>query len=489
MTKTSLPHPTALETADYRRPWLYRLQLEAIFHDARYGLVEASTKAGKTAACLVWLAEQAMHGGEGQAFWWVAPGYAQAEIAFRRMKFGLPREYYAANETKLSVSFGNGATVWFKSGEKPDALYGEDVHACVIDEASRVREEAWHAVRSTLTATQGPIRIVGNVKGRKNWFYQLARRAEIGESGMAYAKLIAADAVAAGVLSDEEVEDARRALPRAVFRELYLAEPSDDGGNPFGLAAIAACVVEMSAERALGSAPVCWGWDLAKSRDWTVGIALDAMGTICRIERWQGPWQETIARIREASGDVPALVDATGAGDPVLEALQRGGLGNFAGFTFSGPSKQRLMEGLAVAIQRREVLLPDGLPVGGVVRAELEAFEFEYRRTGVRYAAPEGMHDDCVCALALAWRKSREAPPGAGVLGWMMQRLAAAGRPQRGEQRDEATAARPEEPADLYEAARKKLGLALGFVCARCGRAIGGRRVTDGVWSWHPECR
>jgi hypothetical protein len=42
-----------------------------------------------------------------------------------------------------------------KSGEKPDGLYGEDVFAAVIDEASRMREEAWHALRSTLTATRG----------------------------------------------------------------------------------------------------------------------------------------------------------------------------------------------------------------------------------------------------------------------------------------------------------------------------------------------
>ncbi len=398
------------------RPWLYPRQLEAIFHGERYGLVEASTKAGKTIACLVWLAERAMEGGEGHAFWWIAPVYAQAEIAFRRMKFGLPREYYAANESKLFVSLANGAVIWFKSGEKPDALYGEDVHACVVDEASRVREEAWHAVRSTLTATQGPVRIIGNVKGRRNWFYQLARRAEAGEEGMRYARLIAADAVAAGVLSAEEVRDAERALPASVFRELYLAEPSDDGGNPFGLAAIAACVAEMSAAPA-----ACWGWDLAKSRDWTVGIALDAEGRVCRLERWQAPWQETIARMREMAGDAPALVDATGAGDPVLEALQREGAGNFQGFTFSAGSKQQLMEGLAVAIQRREVRVPEG-----VLRAELEAFAFEYSRTGVRYAAPEGMHDDCVCALALAWRKWRTPAPGAGVLGWMMQQLAQA---------------------------------------------------------------
>jgi len=485
---------TNRRAVQYQRPWLYSRQREAIFHYERYGLIEASTKAGKTVACLVWLAEQAMEGRSGQSFWWVAPSYAQAEIAFRRMKASLPRAVWQANEAKLTVTLANGAAIWFKSGERPDGLYGEDVFAAVIDEASRLREEAWHAVRSTLTATRGPIRIIGNVKGRRNWFYALARRAEAGEPGMRYAKLIAADAVAAGVLDAAEVEDARRALPEAVFRELYLAEPSDDGGNPFGLSAIAACVDELSRAPA-----ACWGWDLAKSQDWTVGVALDLERRVCRFERWQAPWQETIGRIRELTGDVPALVDATGVGDPVVEALQRGGgsvpggAGNFEGLKFTATTKQQLMEGLAVAIQRREVRFPDG-----ALRAELEQFEFEYSRTGVRYAAPEGSHDDCVCALALAWRKASEAQPGAGVLGWMMQQLAAQ-KParedplpwrqgQRTVRRDDPVPAGAPE-MDLYTEARIKLGLEPERVCAGCGGKIGATRVTDGVQSWHPGCR
>ena len=55
------------------------------------------------------------------------------------------------------------------------------------------------------------------------------------------------------------------------------------------------------------------------------------------------------------------------------------------------------MEGLAVAIQQRQITFPVG-----VIANELGAFEFEYTRTGVRYTAPSGLHDDAVCALALA---------------------------------------------------------------------------------------
>jgi hypothetical protein len=397
---------------EFIRPWIYDKQRLAIFEPrdsrgdlARYSLIEASTKVGKTIGCLAWLAERAFAGTEGQNFWWVAPVYRQAKIAYRRAKRGLDRRLYTANETEMAMRLCNGATIAFLSADRPDGLYGEDVFAAVIDEASRVKEDAWHAVRSTLTATRGPARIIGNVKGRRNWFYQLARRAEAGEPGMSHHRIVAADAVKAGVLAAEELEDARRLLPEPVFRELFLAEPSDDGGNPFGLDSIAACVAPLSLE-----APLFWGWDLAKSRDFSVGIALDAEARVCRLERFQSPWTETKRRILAATGRARALVDSTGVGDPVLEDLQAARPGVFEGFRFSASSKQQLMEGLALAIQARAVSFPEG-----PIRAELETFDYEYTRTGVRYAAPEGLHDDCVCALALAIRL-RSMPSGIGII-------------------------------------------------------------------------
>ena len=89
-----------------------------------------------------------------------------------------------------------------------------------------------------MTATRGPVRFIGNVKGRKNWFWRMCRKAESGETDMSYHRITAQDAVDAGVLAADEIASARRDLPEAVFNELYNAEASDDGGNPFGLNAI-----------------------------------------------------------------------------------------------------------------------------------------------------------------------------------------------------------------------------------------------------------
>lgn len=376
-------------------PPLYPRQRAAIYAPERYSLIEASTKCGKTMGCMIWLLDQAWtHGAPGRNYWWVAPISDQAAIAFERIRLGLrvtpaPPKINLVSQT---VALPNGATLWFKSGDKPDSLYGEDVWAAVIDEASRVKTDSWYAVRSTLTHTRGPIRIIGNVKGRKNWAYQLARKAQAGEPNMSYHKLTAYDAVAGGVLDASEVEDARRTLPDAIFRELYLAEPSDDGGNPFGADAIINCLAPLSPDP-----PVWWGIDLGKSVDYTVAIALDAHCRVCHFDRFQAPWDETIRRIRGLVGWDQALVDSTGVGDPVLEQLQRGGATNFVGVKFTSTSKQQLMEGLSVAIQQRRIQFPDG-----PIRAELDVFEYEYTRTGARYSAPAGQHDDCVCALALA---------------------------------------------------------------------------------------
>lgn len=392
----------------WRRPYLYPLQEAAIFAPTRYSIIEASTKSGKTVGCIVWLTEQALKGKAGYEYWWVAPIVGQAKIAFRRVCRFLSSRVYTVNKTELTITLLNGAVLRFKSADNPDSLYGEDVYAVVIDEATRCKEESYHAVRSTLTATRGPIRIIGNVKGRRNWVYRLAARARSGDDpNMSYHKITAYDAVAAGVLDGQEIEDAKAALPENVFRELYLAEPSEDSGNPFGIEAIQRCIAPIANTPAR-----VFGWDLAKSVDYNVGVGLDHDGRICVFERWNGvPWRITIDRIDTINGNVSALVDSTGVGDPILEDLQAlRGVSVYQGYTFTQASKQKLMEGLALAIQKQYITV-----IEGVLLDELEIFEYSFSRTGgVRYCAPEGYHDDCVMGLALA-QMQRTLAPSQGV--------------------------------------------------------------------------
>ena len=378
-------------------PKMYEAQRAAIMDPARIVVIEAGTKCGKTVGCLLWIIAKAWNDHEsGHAYWWVAPVYQQAKMAMDRAKKWLlqadpTKTIWASHDSDLWLSMPSGSKIWFRSADDPDNLFGEDVFAVVMDEATRTKDAAFHAVRSTLTATRGPIRIIGNVRGRKNWVHQLGLRADGVE--ISRHKLTAWDAVDAGIIAREEVESAKRDLPDHVFRELYLAEPADDGGNPFGIPAIGRCVAPLS------TAPVvAWGVDLAKSHDWTVAIGLDSECRVVEMHRWQSDWGQTRTRLVEIIGQTAALIDSTGVGDPIVEELQRS-LPCVEAFKFTSQSKQQIMEGLAAKIQARGIEFPDGW-----LCDELETFEFEYGKTGVRYSAPSGQHDDGVCALALAVR-------------------------------------------------------------------------------------
>jgi len=442
---------------EYNRPFLYEYQKKIIDSPARYTVCLAATKCGKTASHIVWLFEQALQcardpttrrerlvvdengqlvkeGGRvvyiinedpellNQSVWWVAPTFGQAKIAFNRMKAQLratetetgkpldKKELFTVNETNLIITLATGVKIEFKTGEKPDNLYGDDVYAFVFDEFTRAREGAWHALRSTITSTGGKGKFIGNAKDKKNWGNKLAMRAKSGvDPDFEYHKITAYDAAAAGMKTKdgrpflEEIEAAKRDLPESVFNELYLAEPSEDGSNPFGLKHIAACCVP-----ALSDQPaICYGIDLARKIDSVSIMGLDKVGHICHYENFtKQAWDHTINRIKYLPNK-PMAMDSTGVGDVVLSQVEQA-QSQVEGYVFTAISKQRLMQGLAVAIQSRKIYIPDDENVvsgTGKIRHQLEQFEVVYTRTGVKYSAPEGDHDDDVVSLALAWHK------------------------------------------------------------------------------------
>lgn len=247
-----------MPTYEYERPQIirdYRKQVEFIDAPTKNAIIEATSKAGKTVGCLVWLFEQAFSpwgsfrhinreiipstqeydSKEGMAYWWVAPVSDVTKIAFRRMKKFVPKELVrSTNETERTITLINGAILVFKSADNPDSLYGEDVYAAVLDESTRMKEDAYIAVDSTMTATQGPMRIIGNVKGAGNWSYKLAREVELGKlKDWSYFKLTAKDAIDSGVLSESVLEEKRSRLPNGVFLELYYAIPFANSANKF----------------------------------------------------------------------------------------------------------------------------------------------------------------------------------------------------------------------------------------------------------------
>ncbi len=214
-------------------PKLTDYQKAIVDSKARYTITEAGTKTGKTFSHLWWLFKQAheYHAEPGNNYWWVAPIYPTAKIAFKRLWRKLaPTGQYKRNQTDMVITTPLETEIHFKTAKDPDNLYGEDVFSAVFDEFTRAKPEAWHALRSTLTHTEAPCKLIGNFKGNSNWGHQLGKKAETDDKYEAF-KVTCWDAVDAGILSKEEVEQAQKDLPAFIFSALYLAEGDIDNAR------------------------------------------------------------------------------------------------------------------------------------------------------------------------------------------------------------------------------------------------------------------
>src|SRR5262249_24176049 len=136
---------------------------------------------------------------------------------------------------------------------------------------------------------------------------------------------------------------------------------------------------------------------------------------MCAMDRFnQVEWLIQVGRIAALARRFrvdEVIADARGVGDRVVEQLGRELAGDeiaVTGYDISSVQmKARLIEPLALAFERSELLILDD----PVLIAELQAYQQERLPGGqVRNGAPDGLHDDAVMALALAWHRAQYRP-------------------------------------------------------------------------------
>lgn len=357
-------------------------QQKILESDSRFRVIMCGRRFGKSELSQIL---SVTYASRGLSVAYITPTYGLAKVFFGKLTEALP---FPKNKSDLKIAFPTGGEIEFFTGERLDNLRGRKFHLVIIDEASFIPdlEDGWNnSIRPTLTDYKGKAVFLSTPKG-KNFFYSLFMKG--GEQDWSSFKFTSYDNP---FIDPLEIDQARQQLPIAVFEQEYMASPSENSANPFGNAFIRNCI------RPISSQPiVAFGIDLAKSFDHTVIIGLDNFGNVAYFDRFQMDWHNTKENIRRLPKS-PILIDSTGVGDPITEELKRDGL-PIEGLKFTSQSKQQLMEGLANAIQQGKIGFPDG-----VIKEELEIFEYQFTSNGVRYSAPSGFHDDCVMALALAW--------------------------------------------------------------------------------------
>lgn len=361
-------------------------QVKVLNERKRFNVLNCGRRFGKSKLAINLMAECAI---DGNPVGYFTPTYKLLEGTFKEC-YQILEPIVTKKHEQQFIELATGGSIEFWTLENPMAGRSRKYKLAIVDEAAFAKNlwQSWtEAIRPTLTDLKGEAWFMSTPKG-KNDFYKLFMRGQTQEPNWASWQMPTSTNPH---IDMSEIEDARRDLPELAFTQEYLAEFNENVANPFGFNFIKMCTMPMSTEQ-----PVCFGIDLAKSVDWTVIIGLDRFGQVCFFERFQRPWNETkeiIMRLPKA----PLRIDSTGVGDPIVEDVQRNRQ-DVVGVKYTSQTKQQLMEGLAAAIQQRKITFPSG-----VIASELESFEFEMTRTGVKYTAPPGMHDDCVNALALAW--------------------------------------------------------------------------------------
>ena len=375
---------------------LHPSQMEVERSLARFSVLEIGRRWGKTTYGTVKAQRTAV---KRLKVGWFAPTYKYLADPMRNIERALAPVTARMDRVERRLELTTRGVIDFWTLEDIDAGRGRDYDLIVVDEAGFVPHllEWWrNAARPTLADRKGRALFLGTPKGTGD-FHRLYTEAESDTTGTMRAFRIGTRQNPH--IDPDEVEAARRTLPPEVFAQEYEGIPAEDGGNPFGLDAIRECVGQLSTRPS-----ECYGVDLAKSQDYTVIVGLDADGSVSTLDRWQGPWQLTREKLARTIGDKPAQIDSTGVGDPIVEDLKRV-CRRVEGFKFTSQSKQQLMEGLQIAVQTREIRIPEGW-----LRSELESFGYRYSGRTVSYEATVG-HDDGVCALALAVHARRARKP------------------------------------------------------------------------------
>lgn len=362
-------------------------QAKVLNESKRFNVLCCGRRWGKSALAVNLLCETAL---DGKPVGYFTPTYKLLDGTYRECLQVLEPLIKRKNEHQF-IELITGGMIDFWSLENELAGRSRKYKRAIVDEGA-FSKNLWalwtESIRATLTDLKGDAWFLSTPKG-KNDFFKLYCKGKTDARWASWQMSTYTNPY----IDSEEVDDARADLPELAFSQEYLAEFNDNVANPFGLQYIKQCVMPMSKNE-----PVCFGIDLAKSYDYTVIIGLDVDGIVCYFDRFQNDWAMTTTKIKALKQGVPMAIDSTGVGDPIAEEVARGRIVDMVKFT--SQSKQQLMEGLAMKIQRAEVGFPDGM-----IKDELDNFEYQYTKNGVKYSAPSGLHDDCVCALALAVSK------------------------------------------------------------------------------------
>lgn len=210
-------------------PW----QLEVWQHPARFKVIAAGRRTGKSNLIIKKLLAKALQAPEGSCVVYVAPTLGQArQIALDALQEQGKDIVKAVHVNQLDVILKTGRKIHIRSAENPDTLRGLKIFYAALDEAAFMKDEAtWtKIIRPALADLKGDADFISSPDGR-NWFYDLYNYAmKSGDPEWAAFHFTTKDNP---TIPKEEIEVAKKTLSTLVYKQEFEASFATAGQEIF----------------------------------------------------------------------------------------------------------------------------------------------------------------------------------------------------------------------------------------------------------------
>ena len=348
--------------------------------------------------------------------WIIAPVYKMSRQIWMELKAYFPREWIIQKwESDQMIETAGGGLIEVRSADDPDMLVGVGLDIVWITEAARIPrlDEVWTNLETRLMSPgrgpggKGGVAIINSTPRGSGFYKTMFRWGQKGDPMYDYNwESFQFSSWTNPYLTGKDkkyLESIKKRYPERIYRQEIMAEFLDEGNSVFPGAETCA-TFEGTSDPEAGEQYVI-GYDPARSVDFSGVAVRNSKGECVYIQQWTGkPWtkqMDEIALLSRRYNHAPVIMDRTGLGEALPEALAQRGIEVEPVF-ITNQEKEKMVNHLAMLIEQRLICYPN-FPA---LIAELKDYQYKFTKGGnIQYSAStSNRHDDLVTSLFLAYK-------------------------------------------------------------------------------------
>ncbi len=377
-------------------PKLHQAQLQIKSERKRFNVIDCGRRFGKNIMLQDGAVTTALF--EKLPVGWGAPTYKMLLDDWKSLANTLAPVTARRSEQEKQLQLISGGSIEFFSLDGPDAIRGKKFKRFIVNEAAFVPNllDIFNlVVRPTLIDYQGEADFAGTPKGM-NGFWQLFNITD--QNWMRWQM----SSYENPHVPHTELDELKATMLERAFQQEIMAQFLEDGGGVFRN--IMKCATATKQEKGIPGHQYVIGADWGRTNDATVFMVVDVQGAeqVYMDRMLDTDFASQRNRLRALSSkfnNAVCLVEVNSIGQPQLEALQAMDI-SVQGFMTTNATKLEIISALQLAFEQEKIKILNEPQI----ISEMMAYQAERLPSGLlRYGAPEGMHDDIVMALCLAW--------------------------------------------------------------------------------------